>query len=158
MTYGTGSVSGQLASDTLHIGPLSPTLTFGLASIVSEEFVSYPMDGILGLGRSPNQNTTSLLSTLSTSNLIPANLFALHLNRRVTSSSSSSPSSSTTTQTTDGELTLGALNPARFTGSINYTPLLPSPSNFWEITLDAASLNNNNNTPIIIVTRKVRYE
>jgi len=143
MSYGTGSVSGYMASDTLHIASLSPTLRFGLATTVSQEFRSYPMDGILGLGHSPNEDTTSLISTLAASHLIPSALYALHLNRH-SSSSSSSPSS-------DGELTLGALNPARYTGSINYSPLLPSSSSssshFWEIRLDAASLNS---TPIAL--------
>jgi hypothetical protein len=124
-------VSGTLASDTLHIGPLSPSLTFGLATNVSSEFSSYPMDGILGIGRGTGSDSTSqLLSTLSDTKLIPSKLYAIHLSRA-------------TDGLSDGELNLGSLNPDRFTGDINYIDIVANTNGFWEIPLSGASLDSN---------------
>ena len=120
ITYGTGSVQGTLATDTLHMGPLSSSLTFGLASSVSSEFRSYPMDGILGLGRG-SSSTTSLLS------IFPNKLFALHLSRAADGN--------------DGELNVGEVNTARYSGDITYMSCVESSSEFWEIPLDAASVD-----------------
>ncbi|KAA8619810.1 Asp domain containing protein [Pyrenophora tritici-repentis] len=132
ITYGTGSSSGTLATDTLHLGPLSPTLTFGLATNVSSEFRSYPMDGILGLGRGTSSPSTSssaetpqIMDILTTTSLITSKIYALHLPRA---------------SALDGELNLGSINTARFSGSINYIPCIPSSTGFWEIPLSAASV------------------
>ncbi|KAF2845767.1 acid protease [Plenodomus tracheiphilus IPT5] len=136
ITYGTGSVSGLLASDTLHIGPLSPTVTFGLATTVSQEFRSYPMDGILGIGRGTS-SSSSLIDALSSSNMLDSKLYGIHLSRNTNTNANNFA---------DGELNLGATNPSRFTGSINYIPTTPSTQDsFWEIPLDTASWDN---TPI----------
>ncbi|KAH9876060.1 hypothetical protein J1614_003939 [Plenodomus biglobosus] len=134
ITYGTGSVSGTLASDTLHMGTLSPTLTFGLATTVSQEFRSYPMDGILGLGRGTDTSTStapttpphSLLDALFASRQIPAKIYGIHLSRDGAA---------------DGEINLGAVNRARFTGEINYMPLIENETGFWEVRLDEAALS-----------------
>ncbi|RMZ66056.1 Aspartic-type endopeptidase ctsD [Pyrenophora seminiperda CCB06] len=143
VTYGTGSSSGTLATDTIHLGPLSPTLTFGLANNVSPEFSSYPMDGILGLGRGTSSSSAStqssdtpqIMDILTSSSLITSKIYGLHLPR----ASSSSP--------LDGELNLGSLNTARFSGQINYTPcVVPSSTattGFWEIPLSAAAVDGS---------------
>lgn len=136
ITYGTGSVSGTLASDTFHIGPLSPSLTFGLATTVSAEFSSYPMDGILGIGRGPG--SPSLLTTLSSSKLISAKQYGIHLSRATDGSS-------------DGELNIGELNKDRFSGEINYLKAADTPTTgFWEIPLSDASIDN---TPLLLPSR-----
>ncbi|CAE7193673.1 hypothetical protein CFE70_007243 [Pyrenophora teres f. teres 0-1] len=132
ITYGTGSSSGNLATDTLHLGSLSPTLTFGLATNVSSEFRSYPMDGILGLGRGTSSPSTAssetpqIMDILTTTSLINSKIYALHLPRG---------------SALDGELNLGSINTERFSGSINYTPCIPSSTGFWEIPLSAASVD-----------------
>ncbi|KAL6706153.1 hypothetical protein ACN47E_006069 [Coniothyrium glycines] len=146
VTYGTGSVRGTLASDTLHIGALSPTLTFGLATNVSEEFRSYPMDGILGIGRgtktSSGINAPQVMDVLASSSLLPSKRYAIHLSRARDS-------------LLDGELNFGDLNPAHFSGAINYIPCVPSSSTgFWEIPLtdagvDGAQLGFTGKTAII---------
>ncbi|CAO2658442.1 Nn.00g061650.m01.CDS01 [Neocucurbitaria sp. VM-36] len=134
ITYGTGSVSGSLASDTLHIGALSSPLTFGLATTVSSEFRAYPMDGILGLGRSSSQSTTTssdtpqVMDVLSTANLLSAKLYGIHLSR-------------SKDNLADGELNLGAVNKARFSGDLNYLDTLDNDTGFWEIPLSSASVD-----------------
>jgi hypothetical protein len=127
ISYGTGSVSGTLASDTFHIGPLSPSLTFGLATTVSAEFSSYPMDGILGIGRGPG--SPLLLDTLSSSKLISAKQYGIHLSRA-------------TDGVADGELNIGELNKDRFSGDINYIKAVDTTTGFWELPIDDAGLDN----------------
>lgn len=131
ISYGTGTVSGTLASDTIHMGALSPTLSFGLATTVSQEFRSYPMDGILGLGRGTTTSTSSqLIPALRTANLISTPIFGIHLSRA-------------SSGTTDGELSLGAANPSRYSGALTYVACVDTASTtgFWEIPVDDAGVN-----------------
>lgn len=129
VTYGTGSVSGTLATDTLHIGSLSPTVAFGLATNVSNEFKSYPMDGILGIGRGDVvKGTAQLMDVLKTSNLINEKLYGIHLSRARDSLN-------------DGELNLGEANTARFAGDLNWLDCIPNDTGFWEIPVADAAVN-----------------
>lgn len=123
ITYGTGSVSGTTAQDTIHIAGISTPLTFGLATNVSQEFNAYPMDGILGLGRgtaSSLDDSPQLIDTLAAANLIPAKLYGIHLSRAADG-------------THDGELNLGEVNTARFDGDLNWLDAIPNDTGFWEL-------------------------
>ncbi|KAJ4994275.1 eukaryotic aspartyl protease [Stagonosporopsis vannaccii] len=129
VTYGTGSVSGTLATDTLHIGSLSPTVSFGLATNVSNEFKSYPMDGILGIGRGDVvKGTAQLMDVLKSSNLINAKLYGIHLSRARDGLN-------------DGELNLGEVNTARIAGDVNWLDCVPNDTGFWEIPVADATVN-----------------
>ncbi|KAF2262299.1 acid protease [Lojkania enalia] len=127
ITYGTGSVSGTIGTDTIHISTMSPTLTFGLATNVSSEFSSYPMDGILGIGRGDNTDGTiespTIMDVLSTSGSIKSKLYAIHLSRSKDGLN-------------DGELNLGEINKDRFNGELNYVPTIPNDTGFWEVGID----------------------
>ncbi|KAF2117812.1 aspartic peptidase domain-containing protein [Lophiotrema nucula] len=131
ITYGTGSVSGTLGTDDVHISSISTSLTFGLASNVSDEFSSYPMDGILGIGRGDNSDGTikapTLMDALSSSGSIKSKIFAIHLSR-------------TADGLNDGELNLGELNKDRYDGDINYIPTVANENGFWEIPVDDAGI------------------
>jgi hypothetical protein len=122
-------VSGTLATDTLHIGGLSPSVTFGLATNVSSEFKSYPMDGILGIGRGANVkgavDAPQIMDALKDSNLISSKLYGIHLSR--------SPA-------LDGELNLGAPNTALYSGTLNWQSCIPSSAGFWEVAISDASV------------------
>jgi hypothetical protein len=132
VAYGTGSVSGTLASDTLHIGPLSPAVTFGLATNVSQEFRSYPMDGILGIGRGVKVdgsiNAPQVMDVLSNNRLIGAKLYGIHLSRSKDALA-------------DGELNLGEVNKERFSGDLNWSNIIDNENGFWEIPIDNAGVN-----------------
>ncbi|KAF1946174.1 acid protease [Clathrospora elynae] len=132
VTYGTGSSSGTLATDTLHVGSLSSTLTFGLATNVSDEFRSYPMDGILGIGRGSGAQGSiaapQIMDVLSTNHLISAKLYGIHLSRSQDG-------------LLDGELNLGEVNKDRFTGDLNYIPCVENSSGFWEIPIEDAGVD-----------------
>ena len=133
ITYGTGSVSGTSATDTLHIASLSLPLTFGLATNVSSEFSAYPMDGILGLGNSPSASSLSapqLLSALAAAKLIPSALYGIHLPRAADGAS-------------DGELNLGEVNTALFDGALTWTNAVDNSDGFWEIPVSDAGAGSS---------------
>ncbi len=131
MTYGTGSVDGILAEDEIRFGDFSVPMTFGLATNVSIEFLSYPMDGILGLGRPgvTSVGTSALLEVMVEANVIAAKVFGLHLSR-------------TADGLNDGELNFGIPNPERYDGELSYTSALED-TGFWEIPIDDAGVDGN---------------
>ncbi|KAF2086041.1 acid protease, partial [Saccharata proteae CBS 121410] len=145
ITYGTGAVNGTLAHDTLSFSHyVLPGFNFGLATETSADFSSYPMDGILGLGRahSSTYSTGTIIDALSASSLIPHTLFGIHLSR----SADSAPN--------NGVLTFGHVDPDIYTGAITYTPAINTTTGFWEVSLDDAAvagtnLNMSNRTAII---------
>ena len=135
MTYGTGSASGTLASDTIHLGStLSSPLTFGLANNVSDEFRAYPMDGILGIGRGSATkhdgeiDAPQIMDVLSSSQLIPSKLYGIHLSRAKDSLN-------------DGSLDIGHIDESRFSGDLNYLECVDNDTGFWEIPLQGASVD-----------------
>ncbi|KAF2002698.1 acid protease [Amniculicola lignicola CBS 123094] len=132
--YGTGSVSGILATDTLHISTLTSTLSFGLATNVSDEFRSYPMDGILGIGRGDTSPGTiespQVMDVLKTSNAIGAKLYGIHLSRAKDGLN-------------DGELNLGEPNTERYDGDLNFLKTVPNTNGFWEIEVEDAGVEGS---------------
>ncbi|KAJ5060428.1 rhizopuspepsin-1 precursor [Bipolaris maydis] len=133
ITYGTGSSSGTLASDTIHIGTsLSSPLTFGLATNVSDEFRAYPMDGILGIGRGGASDgeiaAPQIMDVLSSNRLIAAKLYGIHLSRAKDGLQ-------------DGSLDIGHVDTTRFSGDMNYLDCVDNDAGFWEISLQGASVD-----------------
>lgn len=134
ITYGTGSSSGTLASDTIHIGTsLSSPLTFGLATNVSDEFRAYPMDGILGIGRGSAASdgeiaAPQIMDVLSSNRLIAAKLYGIHLSRAKDGLQ-------------DGALDIGHIDKSRFSGDMNYLDCVENDTGFWEIPLEGASVD-----------------
>ncbi|OKL58785.1 hypothetical protein UA08_05686 [Talaromyces atroroseus] len=124
--YGSGTVSGLSGTDRVKIANFSLELTFGLANNASSDFVNYPMDGILGLGRSNSTTigTSTVMETIAKDHLLQSNIVAVSLQRAVDN-------------TTDGELTFGGVDTTKFEGSISYTSTSTS-TDRWEIPLDDA--------------------
>ncbi|KAF2013701.1 acid protease [Aaosphaeria arxii CBS 175.79] len=129
ITYGTGSVKGNLATDVMHIGSLAGAeLNFGLATNVSDEFRAYPMDGILGIGRGDNtQISPKVVEVLSSSNLIDSKLYGIHMSRAKDGLN-------------DGELNFGEPNKERYDGDLNWLKTVPNNVGFWEVNLDDAGV------------------
>ncbi|KIW05415.1 hypothetical protein, variant [Verruconis gallopava] len=139
VTYGTGSVQGIRGSDTAHLGSISVPLTFGLATNVSNEFTTFPMDGILGLGRPENLvdksgdvGAPSLMDVLITAKIITAKMFGLDLWRASDGGTNS------------GELNFGMPDSSRYSGELNYIAAMNNTDGFWEIPVDGASVNGDN--------------
>lgn len=134
VAYGSGSVSGTTATDNISFLSKSIPLTFGLASTVSAEFVSYPMDGILGLGRPENlaNNPTgvrkpTLMDVLVSQKIIPAKQFGIRLSR-------------SSDGLKDGEISFGGPDTAAIDGQLNYIPALKNPDGFWELPIQSLSV------------------
>lgn len=124
--YGSGTVSGFLSSDTVKIANLSLDLGFGLANNASRDFTDYPMDGILGLGRSNSSVTgpSTAMEAISQAKLLPSNIIGVSLQRNEDGAK-------------DGEVTFGGVDTTKFEGSITYTAVSTA-TDRWEIPLDDA--------------------
>ena len=122
--YGTGDVSGHVITDTFTMAGMTVTLTFGSASTVSDNFANWPMDGLLGLGRfnSSVMQGNSYIQAITNLKTLPTVLFGVSLSR-------------TADGTTDGEIAFGAPDPAKFRGSISYSPMEPGQQG-WEVPVD----------------------
>lgn len=125
--YGSGTVTGDLGQDTMSIAGLDVTFTFGSASSATQAFASYPIDGILGLGRSGSSgwDIPSFMDTVAQDGLLPANIVGFSLSRA-------------TTNPTDGEVNFGGLDTSRYSGDIIYTT---TDTDTWTIPLDDAYVN-----------------
>jgi hypothetical protein len=138
VTYGTGSVQGIRGTDTAKLGTISVPLTFGLALNVSNEFSSFPMDGIVGLGRPDNIadksggiDAPSLMDVLISEKIISAKLFGIDLWRADDGG------------TNYGELNFGKADSSRYDGDLNYIAAIKNTNGFWELPVKDAGVNGN---------------
>jgi hypothetical protein len=139
ISYGSGSVNGVIATDTVSLLGKSLQLTFGLASQVSNDFSDYPMDGILGVGRLENvvSNPTgvkapTIIDLLASQGIISPKLIGIRLSR-------------SSDKSNNGELSFGAPDTSAYAaGSLNYVPAVTNGNGFWELPLTAAGYNGVN--------------
>ncbi|PWY86207.1 acid protease [Aspergillus heteromorphus CBS 117.55] len=126
--YGTGTVSGVLGTDNLTIGGVDVRMTFGLASNASDNFESYPMDGILGMGRTneSSYSNPTFMDAVATLNLFKSNIVGFALSR--------SPEK-------DGTVTFGSADQDKYTGDITYTDTVTGSGSYWRIPVDDASVD-----------------
>ncbi|KAI9785747.1 MAG: hypothetical protein M1839_008764 [Geoglossum umbratile] len=129
--YGTGSVGGFIAKDKIAFAGFSIPLSFGLGSTVSDDFKSYPIDGILGLGRpqSSSLKTPTIMETLVSEKLIKANLFAVNLQRNSDGSN-------------DGVVTFGDWDKSKFDGDLSWIDNV-SKDGLWEIPVSDVAVGSN---------------
>lgn len=130
LSYGTGTVSGVVASDTVTFANFSMDMGFGLASVASDDFNNYPMDGILGLGRATSNElgVPTVMDVLMKQGKLEQNIVGIHINRA-------------SDNTKDGEITFGGVDTGKFSGEIGYTKV--SNVAAWEIPVDDAFVNGN---------------
>lgn len=126
LTYGTGTVTGLIANDSVSIAGFTIPLSFGLANNVSDDFSGYPMDGILGLGRSGLKvmDSPTAMESIENAKILPANVIGIHLQRNLDGY-------------TDGEINFGSPDTTRYTGDLSYTPTTPGNA-LWEVPVDDA--------------------
>lgn len=108
ITYGTGSVTGLLVTDTLSVAGLKLTYKLGVASETSKDFVNFAFDGILGLSMNDGAND-NFLESIADAGLVDHSIFAVALHRASDGAN-------------DGEIKFGGVNKDRFSGDISYTP------------------------------------
>lgn len=129
--YGTGTVSGLLGSDSLSIANVSVDMTFGLASEASDELQSYPMDGILGLGRASKGvfGHDSFMDVVAKQKLLSSNIVSFSLSRG-------------SAKVQDGSVTFGGVDDSKYKGEIKYTNTVGS-KDHWKIPLDDATVDGS---------------
>ncbi|KAK8087008.1 hypothetical protein PG994_001982 [Apiospora phragmitis] len=125
--YGSGSVSGSLVTDTVKIAGMTVTMDFGLAKKTSDQFSSFPFDGILGLSIG-NGGPQNFLVALKGAKVVDTNVFAVSLSRN-------------SDGLNDGEIAFGAPNPDKYTGDIAYTPVNAKNKGSWAINFDDVSVS-----------------
>jgi cathepsin D len=129
LTYGTGEVTGVVASDTVAFANYSIDLGFGLAQTASNDFNYYPMDGILGLGRQSSNvlGVPTVMEELDSQNLLRSNIIGIHLQRSSTGDK-------------DGQITFGGVDKSKFDFPLSYTNSMANDSN-WEIPVGDAGVD-----------------
>jgi hypothetical protein len=124
IAYGTGTVSGMVAKDTIAFAGLEFTMSLGIANITSNDFSNFPMDGILGLSQFSSESQPSFCKTLTASKSLKSNVFGVDISR----SSNGGPNT--------GEINFGAPDTSRYTGSLSYTSVVSNPEADWAIPID----------------------
>ncbi|EPS37846.1 hypothetical protein H072_8400 [Dactylellina haptotyla CBS 200.50] len=131
--YGSGSVAGVLAKDTVNIAGMGIQTTFGLSQQLSQQFDQFQPDGLMGLATSKasSEGVTVPLQVLKDTNQIPAALIGVHLARAGTG-------------TNDGAINFGKIDPSFIKGgdanSLTFSDNI-SADGLWEINLEDMTVN-----------------
>jgi hypothetical protein len=132
--YGSGPVSGVYSADTISIGGIEiPDYTFAEVDNVKGLGPAYAVghfDGICGMGLDDISvdHVETPLRALVNSGKLDEPVFAFYLG----------------SGGADGELTIGGVNSARYTGDFHYVPvvdMVPGTTGYWEIVLDDVTVN-----------------
>ncbi|KAK6308552.1 hypothetical protein J4Q44_G00218230 [Coregonus suidteri] len=127
--YGTGSMTGQLAYDTVSVGGISVTQQIFAASQTEAPFMAIMVaDGILGLAF-PNlaaSGATPVFDNMMTQGLVSQNLFSVYLSRNSAEGS---------------VVSFGDIESNYYTGQITWIPL--SSETYWQINMDSVTINGN---------------
>ncbi|PWZ02381.1 acid protease [Testicularia cyperi] len=132
--YGTGSVSGNLATDDLEIAGLDLTnYTFAVTTEESSDFSdpTVPFDGLMGLAKSElsNAGQPTPIDALYAEDKVQAPVMGYHLGRVADGYN-------------DGEVTFGGVDAAKYQGSLTEIPNV-SDSGFWEAAIDAINVGGD---------------
>jgi len=129
VTFGTGRIAGQINQDTFTLGNMKiPKQKFG--EILREEgsvFQAGKFSGILGLAypKMAAYGIVPVFDNIINNTLLKKNIMAFYY---------------TTNESADGEITLGYIDPNRFTGKIAYYPVIDK--FYWTIKLDDIKLGD----------------
>jgi len=124
VTYGSGSVSGDIVTDDLNVaGLVLKAHTFGVATLESVEFSgdSTTFDGLMGLAQSTlsNQQTLTPVESLAQAGLIQDAITSYKISRLSDGKN-------------DGEITFGGLDASKFDASTLTTFNNVNKNGFWE--------------------------
>ncbi|PKY02204.1 acid protease [Aspergillus campestris IBT 28561] len=129
--YGTGTVSGVVGTDNITIGDVDVWLPIGLADTASDDFRSYPMDGIIGLGRAEEGSfgQPTFMDQVKKEKVLDSNIIGFTFSR-------------SSDDEKDGAVTIGGVDKSRYSGDIAYTDTTGSVSH-WRIPLDDVSVDGH---------------
>lgn len=127
--YGSGTIKGNLGQDIMSVAGLDVTFTFGQATEATSAFGNYPIDGILGLGRSGTAGWTipSFMDVVAKDGYLSSNIVGFSLSRAEDDA-------------TTGEVNFGTVDTSKYDGNITYTT---TNSDKWTIPLDDAYVNGS---------------
>ncbi|XP_062406242.1 gastricsin-like [Sardina pilchardus] len=125
ITYGTGSLTGVLAYDTVSMGELTVTnQKIGLSVTEPGSHFARPLhDGIMGLAFKPDQQT--IVDTMIQEGLIEEPVFAFYLSRNSEKGS---------------EAVFGGTDPAHYQGEIQWVPV--QQDSHWQLVFDGFEVNH----------------
>ncbi|XP_025911184.1 pepsin A-like [Apteryx rowi] len=124
--YGTGSMMGYLAYDTVRVGDIQvPNQIFGLSKTEPGSFLYYaPFDGFLGLAF-PSvafSRATPVFDNMMSQGLVSQDLFSIYL-----------------TPNENGSFVMfGGIDDTCFTGNLSWIPL--SAETYWQIKVDSITM------------------
>ncbi|XP_040860135.1 pepsin F [Ochotona curzoniae] len=128
IVYGSGSMSGFLAYDTVQIADLVDVAQpFGLSLEEPGQFMEYAVfDGILGLSYPSlsSEGITPVFDNLWNQGLLSQNLFAFYLSSKDEKGS---------------VLMLGSVDPSYYMGDLHWVPV--SKPLYWQLAMDSISMN-----------------
>lgn len=122
--YGSGSLTGYLATDTLTVGGLTiQNQTFAAANQTSEFFTNLNSDGLMGLGfvNIAIDNVFPPVYNMVAQGLLSKPVFSVWLDRNLSSS-------------VGGELMFGGSDSTKYSGELTYMPVIDQ--GFWQIQMD----------------------
>jgi hypothetical protein len=133
ITYGKGSVQGNIVQDNIVVAGLAlPKHTFGVATQESEDFTgdTTQFDGIMGLAQSTlsNQQTLTPPESLTKAGLIQEAIVSFKISRLAD-------------QKNDGQVTFGGLDTSKFDQKTLVTLQNVNQNGFWEGAIDAVSVD-----------------
>jgi hypothetical protein len=135
ITYGSGSLSGYLSEETLAVGDIKVANQV-FAEATNEPGMAFSMgkfDGIFGLGW-PSISVDGVvppIQNMIAQKSIPQGVFSFYLPSKDGSA---------------GELDIGGIDKAKFTGDLFYVPL--KSESYWEITLDDLQMSGKSVTSV----------
>ncbi|KAK7002213.1 acid protease [Favolaschia claudopus] len=134
--YGSGSVQGDLFTETIRMGNSFSVSKQGflIGSKVTDNLLTSPVAGLLGLAFSGlSQTGTPFWQALMTSNQASSQQMGLWLSRFIDKSNPAKEESG-------GAFTFGGVNPSLYSGDIEYRSLTGSALTFWGLDVSAFSM------------------
>ncbi|KXN91695.1 putative aspartic-type endopeptidase CTSD [Leucoagaricus sp. SymC.cos] len=133
VTYGTGSVSGDIITDNIAIAGLQLNQhTFGVATTESADFSdnTTPFDGLMGLAQSTlsEQKTLTPIEALAKQGVVNQAVIGYKISRLADNKN-------------DGEITFGGTDSAKFDSATVVDLPNVSQQGFWESAMDAVSVD-----------------
>nr|ABX89619.1 pepsinogen [Diplodus sargus] len=125
--YGTGSMTGYLASDVVEVGGISvANQVFGISQTEAAFMASMAADGILGLAFQSiaSDNVVPVFYNMVKQGLVSQPMFSVYLSGNSEQGS---------------EVVFGGTDSSHYTGQITWIPL--SSATYWQISMDSVTIN-----------------